>query len=168
MVDAGLPWTADMEAKRHGYSISNAAAAVALRTVTQHIMDNTASIKNHVLGGENPNKLLQDAVAADAELAAGGVASRMDEAEIISRGYWELSKHLVDRVVAGLPAGQQLHISGHSQGGTRASLVAMYLQKRTGVAYPTTTFAGTGASCASRMMWNANGHVSLLDSHHQP
>lgn len=168
MEDAGLPWTPAMEARQAGYGISNAAAAVALRTVTRYIADST-SIKNVALSGGDPNADLVASVHADQELAAAGVATKMDETEVISRGYWELTKYLADKVVASLPAGQKLFISGHSQGGTRASLVAMYLKKSTGVAYPTVSFAGTGASCMSRLLYYSNGHlladVDPTDSH---
>ena len=85
--DAGLPWTAAHEARRAGYGISNAAAAVALRTVTRYLFD-TASIKNYILAGSNPNAELEAAVAADATLASAGLAAKMTETEIISRGYW--------------------------------------------------------------------------------
>jgi hypothetical protein len=166
MEDAGLPWTPAMEARQAGYGISNAAAAVALRTVTRYIADST-SIKNVALSGGDPNADLVASVHADQELAAAGVATKMDETEVISRGYWELTKYLADKVVASLPAGQKLFISGHSQGGTRASLVAMYLKKSTGVAYPTVSFAGTGASCMSRLLYYSNGHL-LADVGRKP
>jgi len=38
----------------------------------------------------------------------------------------------------------RLLMSGHSQGGTRAALVSMYLRRRYGVMYNATTFAATG------------------------
>ena len=47
-------------------------------------------------------------------------------------------------------AREELLLTGHSQGGARASLVSMYLKKKYGVSYNTVTFAATGDLCCLR------------------
>jgi hypothetical protein len=77
-------------------------------------------------------------------------------------GLWPITKAMVRDM---LPVGRDkagevtdspnhltdsFYISGHSQGGMRASQVSMWLEKVDGVKYDTTTFAGTGPQCSAR------------------
>lgn len=64
---------------------------------------------------------LADAVATDPSLDFVG----LDEKKAKRRGYWPLTKVLVDAVVDALPSGATLLLTGHSQGATRAALASM-------------------------------------------
>jgi len=73
--------------------------------------------------------------------------------QIRETGYWELTKEMVRQI---LPSDrdtsleEQIYLTGHSQGGTRAQLVAMWLEKEDGVQYPTYTFGAPGTQCFTR------------------
>ena len=57
-----------------------------------------------------------------------------------------MTQQIVD--VAYAAAGGKLLLSGHSQGGGRAALASMYLEKTHSVKVPTVTFAATGGASA--------------------
>eukprot|EP00392_Amoebophrya_sp_AT5.2_P014123 g14261.t1 len=65
------------------------------------------------------------------------------------QGYWPLTKQLVDAILPTV-AGKNLYLTGHSQGGGRAQLVSMWLEKQKGMTVPTYTFDGVGVQCAVR------------------
>ena len=50
-------------------------------------------------------------------------------------------------------------LTGHSQGGTRAQLASMYLQKEYGIQVPTVSFAATGAACMARQLFDTSGNL---------
>ncbi|CAD7935048.1 unnamed protein product [Amoebophrya sp. A25] len=68
---------------------------------------------------------------------------------LINEGYWPLTKQLVESVLPQV-SGKNFYITGHSQGGGRASLVSMWLEKTKGMTVPTYTFDGVGVQCAVR------------------
>ena len=45
-------------------------------------------------------------------------------------------------------------LSGHSQGGTRAQMMSMYLKKTRGLEVETVSFSGTGAKCMAGLVMN--------------
>jgi hypothetical protein len=57
-----------------------------------------------------------------------------------------VTQQIVDAAYAA--AGGKLLLSGHSQGGGRAALASMYLEKTHSVKVPTVTFAATGGASA--------------------
>ena len=69
--------------------------------------------------------------------------------DIKKYGYWPITKLMVRSL---LPADRDqnldptIYISGHSQGGARASLVSMWLEKEDGVAYKTYEGGGLNTS----------------------
>ena len=71
--------------------------------------------------------------------------------DFITNGYWPLTKELL-RIV--FPVGRDLstepttYITGHSQGGGRAELAALWLEAQDGKAYKTYSFDGVGVQCA--------------------
>ena len=94
----------------------------------------------------------------------GGVDSMaltIDEAK--KQGYWPVTKAIVDSVYQNLNGGRLL-LSGYSQGGARAQLARMYVQKKYGVAPPVVTFAAVGAQCFPRELYDGgSGRTNFLD-----
>ncbi|GMI38942.1 hypothetical protein TeGR_g11085 [Tetraparma gracilis] len=90
--------------------------------------------------------------------------------DIKKYGYWPITKLMVRSL---LPADRDqnldptIYISGHSQGGARASLVSMWLEKEDGVAYKTYSLSPLGVQCMSRQLaflpGSSNGHDYLDD-----
>ena len=71
-------------------------------------------------------------------------------------GYWEITKSIVKEVFADTTARKQSFlITGHSQGGTRAALASMFLEKIMGLRIPTVTFAATGPMCVAQVTSSA-------------
>ena len=75
-------------------------------------------------------------------------------------GYWPITKVIMEAMREGLAAGDQLLISGHSQGGGRAQLASMYLTKKypTETAWPTVTFAAVGMQCAAQNLFGTDAN----------
>lgn len=158
--DANLTWTAEMEARSSG--ARDVAARLAIRASELHLIGRDSTLKERIFGKESFSKELSDAVSNDKNLsdAIGGLT----DSEAKARGYWKLTKHLVDDVVDNLSLNRTLVLTGHSQGGTRAQFASMYLRKKTGISHPAITFAATGSSCAARMLYNSeNGILDDVD-----
>jgi len=88
----------------------------------------------------------------DGMVNASVAHEELDAAEVARTGYWELTKTIADSVRESVSANARtpLYITGHSQGGARASLVSMYFEKRYNESIETITFSGIGTSCLSR------------------
>mmetsp|Transcript_59071 Transcript_59071/g.144909 ORF Transcript_59071/g.144909 Transcript_59071/m.144909 type:complete len:573 (+) Transcript_59071:106-1824(+) len=85
----------------------------------------------------------------------------VSEDEASKYGYWPITKMIADDLHAAVTAsGEELIFSGHSQGGTRASLVSMYLRKKYSVSYDATVFSSTGPQCFPRLL---GSDTNLLD-----
>jgi hypothetical protein len=75
--------------------------------------------------------------------------------DIQKYGYWPLTKLMIRAL---LPADRDktkdpsIYITGHSQGGARASLVSMWLEKEDGEKYRTYALAPVGVQCFSRSL----------------
>jgi len=88
-------------------------------------------------------------------------ATGFDKETLEKQGYFAIARHMVDSIVPDLVAqGKTITITGHSQGGATAALIAMYLAKINGTEYETVTFAAVGARCI------ANGFKDQLDIDH--
>jgi hypothetical protein len=99
-----------------------------------------------------PKDLVREA-GYDPELRE--VMSRLDEKEAFRRGYWQITKHLADSFAdAHRNNRETIMISGHSQGGTRAQLMSMYLRKSRGWSVETVSVSGTGAKCMASLVMN--------------
>lgn len=88
----------------------------------------------------------------------------VDEAEVAKTGYWEFTKVIVDSVYqehVNTSEPETLYITGHSQGGGRAALSSMYLEKKFNKTIETVTFAATGGGCFSRKLSLTGG--TMLD-----
>lgn len=83
----------------------------------------------------------------------------LDANKVGKTGYWEFSKAIADSVRSSLGENETLTISGHSQGGARAALISMYLEKKYGEKHDTVTFAATGGSCFSRDLAYTSGNM---------
>jgi hypothetical protein len=107
---------------------------------------------NAVVAAMSP--FLSSAFPSDLAAAVAGLANLSFSAADAARlGYWPLDKLIADSARAAAAArGGELRLSGHSQGGTRAQLVSMYLRKRYGETYPGITFGATGAMCLARRL----------------
>ena len=70
--------------------------------------------------------------------------------EVMEQGYWPLTKQIFTALLPTVDATKTLYITGHSQGGGRASLVAMWREKKFAEIIPTYTFDGVGVQCAVR------------------
>jgi hypothetical protein len=86
--------------------------------------------------------------------------------DIRKHGYWPLTKMMVrtllpvDRDVTKDPT---IYITGHSQGGSRASLVSMWLEKEDGEKYKTYSLSPIGVQCFSRQLSYLPGSSSGAD-----
>eukprot|EP00746_Dinoflagellata_sp_MGD_P042725 gnl/MRDRNA2_/MRDRNA2_20354_c0_seq1.p1 gnl/MRDRNA2_/MRDRNA2_20354_c0~~gnl/MRDRNA2_/MRDRNA2_20354_c0_seq1.p1 ORF type:complete len:579 (-),score=86.33 gnl/MRDRNA2_/MRDRNA2_20354_c0_seq1:17-1753(-) len=105
-----------------------------------------------------------DALKEAVELDAAAEA-RLDE-----EGFWPVTQAIVRDL---LPEDRQkdpsptVLLSGHSQGGFRASAVSMWLSKVDGKKYKTYSLAGTGTQCATRkfsmLQTSEKGLLDYLD-----
>ncbi|GMH89151.1 hypothetical protein TrVE_jg11726 [Triparma verrucosa] len=82
-------------------------------------------------------------------------ADGITKEDIKRYGYWPITKMMVRQV---LPTSRSIssegptYITGHSQGGARASLVSMWLEKEDNVKYRTYAMSPVGVSCFSRKL----------------
>jgi hypothetical protein len=124
--ESGFVYTADMK-KREGNDLQSRCAMRAGTTVFTRIHDQ--DLANSV-----------DGVSAS---------------DIKKYGYWPITKLMVRQVLAAdrdLDAEPTIYISGHSQGGARASLVSMWLEKEDGKKYKTYSLSPLGVQCFSRQL----------------
>jgi len=86
--------------------------------------------------------------------------------DIKKYGYWPITKMMVRAL---LPADRDqdaepnIFISGHSQGGARASLVSMWLEKEDGKKYKTYSLSPLGVQCISRQLAFLPGSTNGAD-----
>lgn len=155
--DANLTWTPAMQKRADR---SDTFEKLLIRAAETHFFY-TRTGKEWVDGEQSFPKELSLAVASDKNLsdAIGGMS--YEEAE--ATGYWKITKYIVDNVVANLPQGNTLVLTGHSQGGTRAQFAAMYLNHTIGWNPPTVTFAATGSACAARHFFSKKDILEDLD-----
>jgi len=117
---------------------------------------------------EGHNVLFNETMAGIARDTA-----QVNAADVEKTGYWEFTKHIVDSVYSGLDPEMEgtLYITGHSQGGSRAALSSMYLEKKFGEKFETITFAAVGGACFSRNLTFTGGDmledVNPFASHEQ-
>lgn len=148
--DAGLEWTKEMQDRSENHD--DTWQKVALRA-------------HQRLSEEKFPKELEDILALNASLEErlGEEANdhnglTLEDAR--ETGYWKLTKYIVDQVYAeALARNQTMVLTGHSQGGTRAQLASMYLQKEHGVQIPTVSFAATGAACMARLLFDTSANL---------
>jgi len=93
--------------------------------------------------------------------------------EVSATGYWLFTKMITDTALDAYEQsrsssgfgfdnsspsppepGENFWLSGYSQGGSRAALASMYLEKSRNEKYQTITFAATGGTCFSRRLDN--------------
>ena len=75
--------------------------------------------------------------------------------EIKKYGYWPITKKVMRGLLPAdrdLDAEPTIYLTGHSQGGARASLVSMWLEKEDGIAYKTYALSPVGCQCFSRRL----------------
>ncbi len=139
--EAGLPWDAELSAREGQSTFKQALALQAFRWITSPYMSSS--------------------FASDLARAAGRIANfSFAGGEEETLGYWPIVRRIVDDArTAARDRGHELHLSGHSQGGSHAQLASMYLRRRYGEAHNGTTFGATGAACFARRL--ASG-ASLL------
>ena len=70
---------------------------------------------------------------------------------------------MVDALWDSLPANQELIVTGYSQGGTRAQLASMYLEKQHGVDIDTITFGAPGAGCISALYYEDSDFLDDME-----
>ncbi|KAL3937908.1 MAG: hypothetical protein SGBAC_007073 [Bacillariaceae sp.] len=148
--DAGLEWTKEMQDRSENHD--DTWQKVALRA-------------HQRFSEEKFPKELEDILALNASLEESLGKEAIDHNGLTledarETGYWKLTKHIVDQVYAeALARNQTLILTGHSQGGTRAQLSSMYLQKELGVQIPTVSFAATGAACMARLLFDTSANL---------
>ena len=144
--EAGLPWDAELSGREGQSTFKQVLALEAFRWITSPYMSKP--------------------FASDLARAAGRIANfSFAGGEEGTLGYWPIVRRIADDARAAARArGHELHLSGHSQGGSHAQLASMYLRKRHGEVRNGTTFGATGAACFARRL--ASG-ASLLGSAHQ-
>ncbi len=101
------------------------------------------------------------------KLAASSNVSLTPE-QAASTGYWEITKAITSKTYEEAKvAGDELIISGHSQGGTRAALASMFLHKSKGLRLQTVTFASTGPQCFARQLYSNSNMLADVDPFQQ-
>ena len=119
---------------------------------------------------EDTGLTLREGFDADLVTAVGddpdmvGHVDGLTEEEAFARGYWTITKALVDHVYGDTAASESLLLTGHSQGATRAQFASMYLREKEGVAIPTLSFAATGAACSARMFYHSVEKANALSA----
>mmetsp|Transcript_59910 Transcript_59910/g.122971 ORF Transcript_59910/g.122971 Transcript_59910/m.122971 type:complete len:561 (-) Transcript_59910:112-1794(-) len=95
------------------------------------------------------------------DLATASPETSLEQAK--ATGYWEITKAIADELHVQLAgSGDSLLFTGHSQGGTRAALASMYMDKK-GNSYDAITFAATGPQCMARLMHSDADLVQDVD-----
>lgn len=162
--DANLEWTEEMQ-QRAEETKNDSEERLTIRLGESYILGQDRPFKDDVLGrGVTKQSFpseLAGAVANNSNLseAIGGLT----ELEAEATGYWKITQYIVDQVATRAEAtNSTLVLTGHSQGGTRAQLAAMYLERQGLLTPPTITFAATGSACVSRLLFNDN--ANLLDT----
>ena len=155
--DAGLEWGADQQ-ERESQSTSDLAARTAIRGMSSDPRGNYATA-GYVEGFDAD---LVTAVGDDPEMV--GHVDGLTEEEAFARGYWTITKALVDHVYGDTASSESLLLTGHSQGATRAQFASMYLREKEGVAIPTLSFAATGAACSARMFYHSVEKANALSA----
>ena len=94
--------------------------------------------------------------------------ARLTVAEAYLRGYWPITKQVIDAVrvdLAGLSTSSitsnRLLFSGYSQGGARAQLARMYTEQQYNEKWPSVTSGAVGAACFPRDL-RGFGRADLL------
>ena len=153
--DANLTWTDQMQDR---YS-DDEWAKLELRTAESFVFGRDRPLKA-VGKGSSLSENLVKAISQNATLSASLGGMTLKEAK--ATGYWKLTKFVTDQVAErARQANKTLVLTGHSQGGTRAQLASMYLYQKTHIAYPTISFAATGAACVARLLFDTTSN--LLD-----
>jgi len=174
--DAGLNWTTEMQdrsdhhddtweklgLRAHQLWNEEAFPNELLDSILSASKDNDdASSSSSWKAAESPPGSRGDGDQDDDDDEDNGTSSgflTMTLREARETGYWELTKHIVDQVVAETVAkNRTLILTGHSQGGTRAQLASMYIQKEHGLEISTVSFAATGAACMARLLFGNGG-----------
>lgn len=140
--DAGLEWTEEMQDRTDNHD--DTWEKVALRA---HQL---------LFNEELFPKELENVLTSNISLEETGLT--LEDAR--DTGCWKLTKFIVDQVyIETIARNQTLILTGHSQGGTRAQLASMYLQKEYGVQIPTLSFAATGAACMARLLFDTSANL---------
>ena len=124
---------------------------------------NGKTIGGRIRNGKTP---LEETVQSEVK-----VSLTLDQAT--KQGYWPVTKQIIEQIRTELMGYEGLRteeekktshllISGHSQGGGRAQLHRMYLQKKYEEKPPVVTFAATGPACFSRNL-DGPGRTELLN-----
>ena len=83
--------------------------------------------------------------------------------EATKQGYWPVTKQIIEALRSDMgDTSAALLISGHSQGGGRAQLHRMYLEKKYQETPPVVSFAAVGPACFSRNL-DGRGRTDMLD-----
>jgi hypothetical protein len=132
--EAGLPWDSELRDREGQDTFKQTMALQALRWIS--------------------SPYLSKGFASDLARAAARMANfSFAGGEEGSLGYWPIARRIADEARAAARArGHALHLSGHSQGGSNAQLVSMYLRKRYGEVVNGTTFGATGSACFARRL----------------
>jgi len=69
---------------------------------------------------------------------------------VVDQGFWPITKEVVMATIRGLDSGEKLFFTGHSQGGSRAALAAMWRENLDGTLHETVTFGALGGTCFAR------------------
>jgi len=140
--DAGLEWTKEMQDRTDNHDDTWEKVAIRARQL--------------FLNEEKFPEELENILASNKSLEETGLT--LEDAR--QTGYWKLTKFIVDQVYRETTAkNRTLVLTGHSQGGTRAQLASMYLQKEYGVQIPSISFAATGAACMARLLFDTGANL---------
>merc|ERR1719424_1389785 len=83
--------------------------------------------------------------------AMEGSGEDIKRGRLMTEGYWPLTQRIVrDVLPKNRDDDKQIIFAGHSQGGFRAAMASMWLEKFDGTIYPVYSLAGTGTQCVSR------------------
>jgi hypothetical protein len=122
--------------------------------------DLVKATNNKPIGGKVRNTLKNGVTTMESKTKI-----KLTEDEATKQGYWEVTKQIIETLrteIMGGDSSKNLLITGHSQGGGRAQLHRMYLQKRHNEKPPVVTFGAVGPACFPRKL-DGPGRTDLLD-----
>jgi len=159
--NAGLTWDATMQTRsEEGDTQERAFVQSAL-----YLNDYAGDFSQDLVDATNGQPIGGKIRNGKGETKTSTVKIALTKKEATAQGYWPVTKQIIEHLRTDIMGGKtdgNLLIAGHSQGGGRAQLHRMYLQKKYEETPPVVTFAAVGAACFPRHL-DGKGRTNLED-----